>query len=106
MRNRMDSVDRAKQFMPFAAVKGLEEALRRREKVVVPRVRLSEDAQEELNRRLTRLSRGDIVTLVYYSEGEYIERTGMVSRLDTDARTVWIVKTPVPAEDILELKEP
>ena len=29
---RMDRKDRAKQFMPFAAVTGLEEALRQKEK--------------------------------------------------------------------------
>ena len=28
----MDRIDRAKQFMPFAAVTGLEEALRQKEK--------------------------------------------------------------------------
>ena len=33
-RKKMDRSDRAKQFMPFAAVTGLEEALRQKEKEV------------------------------------------------------------------------
>ena len=32
--------DRAKQFMPFSALKGLDEALRAKEKIVVPKVEL------------------------------------------------------------------
>ena len=35
--------DRAKQFMPFAALKGLPEALAAREKIIVPRAELSEE---------------------------------------------------------------
>ena len=31
----MSQTDRAKQFMPFAALKGYEEALRKKEKIVV-----------------------------------------------------------------------
>ena len=34
MNKKMDRSDRAKQFMPFAAVTGLEEALRQKEKEV------------------------------------------------------------------------
>ena len=33
--------DRAKQFMPFSALKGLDEALRANEKIVVPKVEFS-----------------------------------------------------------------
>lgn len=51
-RKPMDIADRAKQFMPFAALKGLPEALRKVEEEV---------EQEELNR-----TRGDMDT-------EYLE---------------------------------
>lgn len=104
MRSKMSPQDRAKQFMPFAAVKGHTDALRQKEKRVVPRIELSEDMQEVLNRRLRRLRPNDIVTVVYYRAGEYIERTGMVSRLDFDAKNLWIAKEPIPAEDIRELR--
>lgn len=36
-RPKMSRAERAKQFMPFAALKGYEEALRQREKEIVAR---------------------------------------------------------------------
>lgn len=40
--------DRAKQFMPFAALKGLPDALAAKEKVTVPGIELSEEAEKKL----------------------------------------------------------
>ena len=48
MVSKMNREERAKQFMPFAALKGYPEALRKKEKVVVPKKELSEEYQEEL----------------------------------------------------------
>ena len=45
---KMSREERAKQFMPFAALKGHMEALRMREKIVVERRELSEEYKEEL----------------------------------------------------------
>ncbi|WP_419093744.1 hypothetical protein [[Clostridium] scindens] len=36
MENKMSREDRAKQFMPFAALKGYPEALRKKEKEALP----------------------------------------------------------------------
>lgn len=54
-RGRMNREDRAKQFMPFAALKGYPEALRKKEKIVVPKIELPEEYQEELDRNFDRL---------------------------------------------------
>lgn len=59
MRQKMDRALRAKQFMPFAALKGYEAALRQKERVVHPPVLLGEDAQAELDRLLRQLRPGD-----------------------------------------------
>ena len=47
-RVKMSRKERAKQFLPFAALKGYPAALRRKEKIVVPKVEFSEDYQEQL----------------------------------------------------------
>lgn len=47
-RAKMSREERAKQFMPFAALKGYPDALRKKEKIVVPKMELSEDYEEEL----------------------------------------------------------
>lgn len=99
-RVKMSQADRAKQFMPFAALKGYEEALRAKEKVVVPRMELSEEMAQELDRKLHQIQRNDMITVVYYNGEEYIRITGMVSRLDSDARVLKVVNTKILFEDI------
>ena len=65
-RGRMNREDRAKQFMPFAALKGYPEALRKKEKIVVPKIELPEEYQEELDRKLRQIKKNDVVTAVFF----------------------------------------
>ncbi len=99
-RMKMSQADRAKQFMPFAALKGYDDALRAKEKVVVPRKELSEEMAEELDRKLHQIKLNDVVTVVYYDKDEYIRITGMVSRVDMDGRILKIVNTKIGFENI------
>ena len=95
--------NRAKQFVPFAAVKGYEEALRAKEKIIVEKIELSEERKAELDFKLHQIQKNDIITVVYYYKEEYIKLEGMVSRLDADARILKVVNTKIPFEDIYEL---
>lgn len=96
--------NRAKQFMPFAALKGYEEALREREKIIVPKRELSEEKKEELDQKFRLIHKKDIVKVVYFHDDEYIQMEGMVSRLDKDARILQIVNTKISFDDIYEVK--
>lgn len=75
---------RAKIFSMFDALKGLKEALAAQEHIPEPRRYLAEDAMEELNRKLTSLSKGQVATVVYYCEyaQEYHQLTGPVDKVD------------------------
>ena len=68
---RMSRVQRAKQFAPFSALKGLEEALAEKEREYEPQTELSDDAAEELDRCLRELQKGTAVTVKYYCDGGY-----------------------------------
>lgn len=103
-RPKMTREERAKQFMPFAALKGYEEALRRKEKIVVPRMELSEEYRELLDHKLRQVNKNDMITVVYFCRNEYLELTGMVSRLDMTARILQIVNTKICFEDIFDIK--
>ena len=95
--------NRAKQFVPFAAVKGYEEALRAKEKIIVEKIEISEEKKAELDFLLHQIHKMDVVSVVYFYKDEYIKLEGVVSRLDTDARVLKIVNTKIPFEDIYEL---
>lgn len=102
-KHRMTPADRAKQFMPFAALKGYEDALRRKEKIIVEKVELSEEMKDELDRQFKQINRNDIITVVYYAEEEYLQITGMVARIDIDARYLKVVNTKIPFENIYSI---
>ena len=102
-RPKMSREDRAKQFMPFAALKGYPEALRKKEKIVVSKAELSEEYAEALNRKLQKVKKNDMITVIYFSNGEYLKKTGMVSRIDETARVLKIVNTKIGFDDIFDI---
>ena len=100
--------ERAKIFAPFSALKGLTEALTAKEKIHVPKVVLTETAAEELNQKLCSLSIHDTVTVIYYhldhqEKGEYLQVTGIVSKIDLLNRILTIVDTKIPIDDIRDM---
>lgn len=95
--------NRAKQFIPFSALKGYEDALRAKEKVVVPKIELSDEKKEELNRKLQQIQKNDMITVVYFHQNEYLQMEGMVSRIDKDARILKVVNTRIAFSDIYDL---
>ncbi len=105
-KNKMPIADRAKQFMPFAALKGLPEALAAKERVVVSKKNLSEEMLEELDRKMHLLKRGQIATVTYFHKDEYLKITGMVARIDETDRLLQIVNTKIRFEDISEIFVP
>lgn len=102
--HRMLRQDRAKQFMPFAALKGLPEATAKKEKITVKRKELSECMAEELNRKFLLLERGKMVTVTYYLQGEYVKMTGLVALIDNNYRVLRIVDTKIHFDDVIDIE--
>lgn len=100
----MDRSNRAKQFMPFDALKGFREALKEKERILVAKKELSEEQKEELGYKLNQIQKMDMVTVEYFQNGEYVQVTGVVSKIDTGSRILKIVNTKIPFDDIADLK--
>lgn len=103
MVSKMNREERAKQFMPFAALKGYPDALRKKEKIVVSKMEFSEEYQEELDRKLRKVHKNDMVTVMYFCKNEYLKLTGMVSRIDASSRIMKIVNTRIAFEDLYDI---
>lgn len=111
---RMLIEDRAKIFAPFAALKGYEEAIAAKQKIVVPRIELSEESKEYLDIQLGKIERllprgqHPIITVVFFQKdkvsnedgGEYIQFTGLVVKLDQTSRILQIVDKRLRLDDI------
>ena len=114
---KMRVEDRAKIFAPFAALKGYEEAIAAKQKIVVPRMELSEEMKEYLDLQLGKIEQQlmeglhPIVKIVYFQkekggceEGEYIQVTGMVAKIDLTARSLQVVEKRLRFNDIYRIE--
>ena len=88
---KMSMANRAKQFAPFDALKGFQEALRKKEKMPIPRKELADEKAEEINEKLKQLTTGKLITVVYYNDGEYIQLTGSIIKIEKNKRYLQMV---------------
>ena len=85
---RMSMESRASQFSPFAALDGYYDLLRKEDDVSLNKLEMSLDDINLLDRKL-QIIKNNInnkfeVTFIYYDNGKYISKTGIVLRIDCD----------------------
>lgn len=96
---------RAKQFLPFDALKGFYEAIgyeniERNDKKV-----LSEDMFVELDKKINSIKKGDNVLIRHYCNFDYIETTGIVKNIDKVYKKIYLLNSVIDIEDIIDIKK-
>lgn len=99
----MDRSSRAKQFMPFDALKGFREAVAEKERIIAPKRDLPEENEEELDWKLRQIQKDNIITVKYFYDREYVQITGAVTRIDDASRTLDIANTRIAFTEIFDL---
>ncbi len=96
---------RAKQFMPFDALRGLKEAIAAKERITMPRRYLSEDAISEINKVLISIHKGSLITVVYYDENKlnYTQITGIVTGVEDLQQNIRVGEFTIFFSDMLDL---
>ena len=100
MKHRMSRLQRAKQFMPFAALKGFEALLSAVARPKESRVELSEDQIEEVNKVLQIVRSGDWVSIVYYDKHKYTELIGPVEVINKRLQLLAVQGVEISFRDI------
>ena len=103
----MSNAQRAKQFLPFSAVRGLEEALeRKREELLLEdRVILDEGGIEEVNKVLTALLPGETVEVEYYDGRRATRKEGSVKNISAGEQTITIGDSMISFLDIRRIRK-
>ena len=86
------NVSRAKQFLPFDALKGFSEALREKEIEYEEKRDLSEESLIELNDKFNQIEKGDYIKIKYYKNGRYIDLEGIITNIDYIKKKIQINK--------------
>ncbi len=86
----MPIAHRAKQFMPFSALTGLEAALKEKEREMglIEKPELSEEMADEINGVLAGLEAGDRVEIDYFRDGEILSVMGEIEKIGRGGITV------------------
>ena len=102
----MTRQERAKQFMPFDAMKGLQEALRDREEKFsrVCRRELSDDEIDDLSAQIMRLQKGCFIRVRYYAAFHEIEKSGMLEKVDMVGRYIILAGERIMMDDIYKIE--
>lgn len=98
--------DRARQFMPFAALKGYEDMAKSREFVPLPRHVPTAEESRVFSETVAELSKGDIVRASYYENGRHITIEGAVAGKSEELRTMRIGKTDIAFDLIESIERP
>lgn len=101
-----EQLNRAAQFLPFDALKGLREELKKREEKHrrVEKTQLSDEQREELCHQLLRLSAGQRAVVVFYYNGHYLEAEGEVTKIDLTMKTITIGEKRILFDDIYDIR--
>lgn len=100
-RAKMPAEVRAKQFMPFSALSGLELALSEKEARHQQKVQLDGEEIEKINRALQKLSVGSETGLICFYNGIYTPVNGKVTKLNNIRQYLEIDGIRVYFDDIL-----
>lgn len=95
-----DRVDRAAQFMPFAALTGYYDLVRAQERVREPRHDLSDEDVERISAELARVRKGSLVRVTHYQDDAYVTQEGIVTAIDVAFHELRVVRTRIRFEDV------
>ena len=95
------------KWLPFKSLKGQYDILDRakKEKRKVRQPELSEDGQEEIDRALHLLRKGDRTMVTFYCNGEILTREEVFLRADGQERRVYVLGFSLTLGNLLSLKK-
>jgi len=96
--------ERAKQFQPFDALKGLQDALREKEIEKVEKKELTEESLKILSDKLMEIEINDIVKIKYYTNKQYKEIEGQVRKINVINKKIILDELTINFSDILEIE--
>lgn len=100
----VDAADRARQFMPFAALRGYYELVHEAAAPREARREMSEERAALLDAQLHAVRKGSVVRAVYYDGSAYAAVEGAVTRLDETFRVLFVIKTRIPFDDLWDIE--
>jgi len=99
-----NKLDRARQFLPFDALKGFREMLLEKEREIEERRELSLDNIEAIDLTFKDINIGTKIKIIYYDEYHYIEIIDIVKRIDNIDKKIYLNNKIIDFKDIIRIE--
>ena len=97
--------ERARQFLPFDALKGFNEALREKENEYEERRELSEEEINKISEKLKTIDKGNVISITYYLNTKYVTEIVIVKEIDKmKQRIITLREQIIKFIDILKIE--
>jgi len=95
--------ERARQFLPFAALRGFDEMLREIERETEPKRELTEEDARRLDEEMKAVRKGSHVHIIHYKEGTYVKTEGKIDFIDQAFRRLFVGEEKISFDNIWNL---
>ena len=95
--------ERARQFMPFAALRGFDEMLAEELAVKDEKRELGEEDSERISRTLAKIGKNDFVRVTFYDKTRYRKECGTVTEINYSSGYFKVGIVKVFFDDISEI---
>lgn len=101
-----NKLNRAAQFMPFEALNGLGEELRKREEehTRIKKREIEEEDKKEISDMLSKIQKGDMLSVIFYFNGHYFTLEGKLNEIDHIKSYIIVEEAQIDFENIYRLK--
>ncbi len=101
----MPRSERAKQFAPFDALKGLQKALRLKEYEHDRIIKgdINEEMADKISNNLLKVKKNDMIYVKYYEDGYYKELQSKLKKLEIAKNQIEIERKVINLSDIFDL---
>ena len=101
----MDRAERARVFMPFAALKGYYDLILAQEDGQEVRRELDDETVAKISCKLNRINKGSSIEVEYYECGNYITEKGKVSRIDYSYKYLVVNEQKIWFDDNMDIED-
>ena len=100
----MTRASRAKQFLPFDALKGFQEAINEKQIKYDDKKELTEESYIRLEEEWNKIDEESIVRIKYYKNKKYVEIQGKVTNIDYVRKRIKVNEENINICDIIDIE--
>ncbi len=99
-----DSDFRAKQFLPFDALTGFYDAIRKVEIMHEEKKVFSPDELDDLDKKIKLVKKNDLIKVKYFYQDEYIETIDKLKKIDKVYKRIILNNNTISFDDIMDIE--